>query len=102
MFYHNVRGTKRSLYRKLSREVQLTLPSPTLTKPEVAEAMMDVVVDRSYNLVDLLTDINDDLDINLEIEKYLTKYENDISEVIPDFEDGKKDNCYLMRCLNGR
>ena len=63
---------------------------------------MDVVVDRSYNLVDLLTDINDDLDINLEIEKYLTKYENDISEVIPDFEDGKKDNCYLMRCLNGR
>ena len=63
---------------------------------------MDVAVERSYNLVDLLTDTHDELDINLEIEKYLTKCENDISEVIPDFEDGKKDKCSLSRCWHGR
>ena len=102
MFYHNVHGSKWSLCRKLTRGVQLTLLSPTVTKPEVAKAMMDVAVERSYNLVDLLTDTHDELDINLEIEKYLTKCENDISEVIPDFEDGKQNNCCsLMRCWHG-
>ena len=53
---------------------------------------MDVVVERSYNLVDLLSATEDILDINREIEEYLAKFENEISEPIPEFEKGKIDN----------
>ena len=53
---------------------------------------MDVVVERSYNLVDLLSATEDILDINREIEEYLAKFENEISEPIPEFEKGKIEN----------
>ena len=53
---------------------------------------MDVVAEQSYNLVDLISATQDKLEISREIQKYLARCENDISEVIPDFEDGKKDN----------
>ena len=53
---------------------------------------MDVVVERSYNLVDLLSATQDIVDINREIEEYLAKFENEISEPIPEFEKGKIEN----------
>ena len=61
------------------------------------------VVERSYNLVDLLRATQDTVEINREIEEYLARFENEISEPIPEFEKGESENYrHLQNITHGR